>query len=795
MAINTDNVQRLYVAYFNRPSDPVGQTFWESQLSSTTAANQAQLTTLAAGFSGSAEYLALTAGQTSAQLVNNLYINLFGRAAETAGLNFWAARLAAGTETVASIALQLTFSAQGTDAIAIANKLAAANTFTTALDTTAEITGYSGTAAAAAGRSYLAPVTDVASTLTTAQAGVNAAVIAATAAGTAATGSTFTLTTSIDNFTGTSSNDTFIGDINTTSAADQIVGSGGTDTLKLFGITSAVSPAFSGIETVVLEGQTAGGFDVSAKTDVTSLQLVNPTTAQTYTTAQGQAISLATVDAAETNTFAGNTVTSLALALNGVASTGADATIALTGTALTSLAITTSTAASQVTLTNTGAALTTVTVAGDKALELGSALTTITTINASTSTGGVDIDAIGASKLAFTGGTGNDRINMGATLAANDVIVGGTGTDTLAIDDADTLTALLAVGVSGFEILEASAADATAFDVDTIITNNTLTGILVSSSGGNATVNNINSGAINNISFTGDAPTTVVLTGKGFLSGGTTDAATVILNNSVADNADGVDIATSLTFTQVDKLTVNATSDDTTAARAILNSVAALTATDLDNLVITGNAAVSITTAATTAAVQEVDASGSTGAVTFIGTASPLATLIYRGNSNVDTVTAIDAATNAVTLFTGGGSDVLNLGVTGATHALNFTATDFTTGDVRAGNAITINTGNAFQAADTVTLNFSSAVEALLKSGGTALNAASANVVLVGTAFSATTNVIAVDGGNNTTLQFDLNGDGTFTAAADFSIELLGLANNTLNYIAATDLFTFTATA
>ncbi|GEM_PF-5073852 len=172
--INTDAVQRLYVAYFNRPADPIGLEYWESRLPDTVA-NQAELTTLAgSGFSGSAEYAGLYAGQDNEQTVNSLYNNLFGRNAEPAGLVHWAGRLTAGTETFASIALQLTYSAQSTDATAIANKLAASTAFTTALDTIPEIVGYSGTAAAASARSWLARVTDTATPLSTATADMGA---------------------------------------------------------------------------------------------------------------------------------------------------------------------------------------------------------------------------------------------------------------------------------------------------------------------------------------------------------------------------------------------------------------------------------------------------------------------------------------------------------------------------------------------------------------------------------------------------------------------------------------------
>ena len=96
-------------------------------------------------------------------------MNLFGRHCETAAVrDTWAGWLTDGTYTFAQIALQLTYSAQGTDATAVANKLAAATAFTNALDTTVKVGGYSGTAAAARVRAWLATVTDVAATLTAA---------------------------------------------------------------------------------------------------------------------------------------------------------------------------------------------------------------------------------------------------------------------------------------------------------------------------------------------------------------------------------------------------------------------------------------------------------------------------------------------------------------------------------------------------------------------------------------------------------------------------------------------------
>src|SRR3989338_10122048 len=170
MGINTDAVQRLYVAYFNRPADPAGLAAFEALLSPTVAATQAELEAIATNFRTSQEYIDLYAGMGNTAIVNSMYNNLFGRDCESlAVLNAWTNWIADGTYTFETIALQLTYSAQGTDATAIANKLAASTAFTAALDTTAEIAGYAGTTAAAMARTWLASATVDGTTHTTAE--------------------------------------------------------------------------------------------------------------------------------------------------------------------------------------------------------------------------------------------------------------------------------------------------------------------------------------------------------------------------------------------------------------------------------------------------------------------------------------------------------------------------------------------------------------------------------------------------------------------------------------------------
>lgn len=597
------------------------------------------------------------------------------------------------------------------------------------------------------------------------------------------------LTAGVDNIVGTSGNDTIVGDNVSTSAGDQINGGAGTDTLKLYG--NAVKPAFSNVEKVYLNGNTAG-FDVSTNSEVTNLDLDDVATGQIYTIANGQAVSVSNIAATEVVDFAGNTVTALNLALNNVAATGADATIDLNSTAQTSLSITTSGTKSQVTLLNTGAKLDTINIAADVALELGSALTTVKTINAAASTAGVDIDAVGASDLTFTGGAGDDRIALGNTLTAADTIKGGAGTDTLSISDADTIDSAAEVAnVTEFEIFEAAAADTTTYDLSFLNAKNSLTGLIIAGAGATTTVSNINAASVGNISITADA--TAVLTAKDFVSGGTSDTATITLGTGTAAVSD-VDAV--LTFDNLDVLNLVSKSDGTptkTVGGAEENSLT-LTATDLEKIVITGDEAVVVTTAAGTLP-TEIDASGMTDAAVSIdtGTNSAIVSLLVKGTAQNDTIKIDNGATLTSTLYLGGGNDTVTVtgGGTGA-HVLKFTAEALNSGDVKAGNVSTV-TLSSVAAGDTITLDFTSAFEGLLKSGGTVLSASSANVNIHGTTLSATTNIAATQTANNMVVQIDLNGDGAYNAADDYQITLVGTGtDDTLVYNAATDVFTFT---
>jgi hypothetical protein len=159
MADNTNAVEKLYVAYFSRPADPAGLAFWNNELN--TNPNALQL--ISANFAGSAEYKAAYAGMSNAQVVSAVYQHLFGRAAEQAGVDFWAQKLDAKAITIDNVVTQIAAGAQTTDLFAYNAKVAVATTYTAHIDTAAEQAAYSGAAANNVAINYIAAVKDLAS--------------------------------------------------------------------------------------------------------------------------------------------------------------------------------------------------------------------------------------------------------------------------------------------------------------------------------------------------------------------------------------------------------------------------------------------------------------------------------------------------------------------------------------------------------------------------------------------------------------------------------------------------------
>jgi hypothetical protein len=188
-----NQIQQLYVAYFNRPADPDGLAYWETVVENSKAGADAALKAITAQFAKEPEYTKAFANMSNGEIVDKIYLNMFGRAADADGKAYWVGLLDSKKVTIDRAVADIAAAAKNQDLVTINNKVAASVAFTAALDTQAEKDGYKGDAAAAIAKTFLAGITDAASfAAATAPATLNATVAKAVAAGTP-----FTLTSGL----------------------------------------------------------------------------------------------------------------------------------------------------------------------------------------------------------------------------------------------------------------------------------------------------------------------------------------------------------------------------------------------------------------------------------------------------------------------------------------------------------------------------------------------------------------------------------------------------------------------
>jgi Ca2+-binding RTX toxin-like protein len=650
MTIATD-IQSLYIAYFNRPADYLGLKYWTAQAQ----ANGGSVAAVANAFSASPEYTAQFAGQSSAQIINTIYMNLFGRPAEPDAITYWGTRLDNKTFNIGTIATSILVGAQNLDKTTISNKVAAAEAFYAAMDTSVEIIGYDGAAANNVVKTWLSTVTSDAASLTaaTTPAALNTVLANAAAAHDNTSGTTFALTSAVDNLTGTAGNDTFVAD-NTgataqSGAADVINGGSGNDTLKVFlaaGATTFTAPALSSVETVHLNGGVATAYTSPGNLIVEAPVLTGGAVATaTYTVGSGSTVTLkdANVTANSTTTVAAGGATAN-VTLNGWTSTGAAIanTLDLSTAANTALNLTAA-GSSKVTLTNTGGAITTLNILGSAAANV-TLPAAITTINAAAATGNVTITEGGlvAAGFKFTGGSGNDTItlvdNQFGTLTAGTQLNGGTGTDKLVIADT-ALTAAEAAklnAVAGFESLgltgvitldAATVSTFKAFSVD---------------AGVAATINNLATGS-----------TTTIANGGATVTLGTSVG---VLDHTIT--LSGVNVVAGVNVAGITNLTVNSNG---TSANTIT-----LANSDNSSVTLKGASDITLALAAGTAVASKIDASALTGKATLTGSSIVGSGDIIIGGSAADT---INGGSGADTLTGGAGADTFVFGAAAAANA------------------------------------------------------------------------------------------------------------------------------
>ncbi len=468
MATYTEAVQKLYVAYFSRPADAAGLTYWENVVAKANGNTAA----VSAAFAASQEYKDTFAGKSAYQIIDTIYMNLFGRAAESAALTFWGQGLLNGNFTIDNAVTAIAAGAQGTDLVAYNSKVAAATAFTAALDTSAEMIGYTGTAANTAAKTWLAGIKD--------EATLKAAIEPAALNGTVGTvtnppivGQTYNLTQGLDTLVGTSANDTFNaysfntttgGEAITLNMADSIDGGAGNDTLNI-DVTAArnstLEGSFKNIETININAAAATAavaVNASKFAGATAINQIGKAGAITNL-AVGTTAGFVSTGTDAMSVTAAAAAASAAVNLSGVADT---ATLAIGGAALAAVTV----SGTRTDVAEDGMAQLDLTVAAGKdvqSIKVTSNQSTKLTIDDSASTNKVTaVDASGSTaRITFTGdadvvtiatGSGGDVVTFaGATSAAtasaaavnasvstgagNDTItVGGTGTGTVTVD-------------------------------------------------------------------------------------------------------------------------------------------------------------------------------------------------------------------------------------------------------------------------------------------------------------------------------------------------------------------------
>ena len=731
---NVNPVIREYQAAFGRVPDQAGAAFWVGQV----AANPtAALAALGTTFANSAEFNARFGANATTvatpSVVTALYTNVLGRTPDAAGLAFWQASGLTAAQLLNAFAGSPEF---------VANAAPSVTTFQQA-----EIAGNAPTTGSLFGTG-----------------------------GIVVPGSNFTLTTGVDNISGTAGNDTVIAD-NTDatkkqlSVADTINGGAGTDTLKVFLDTAATTvptATLSSIETLVLNGGVITAFDasVSAFTGVTSLVIdsaIQPA-ATTYTLGKGQSISLANLAPGQATTTtialaATNTDATAGVTLNNVV-TGTTTTwlntLDFSSAKTTAVNIATTGAASTVSLTNTGAAITKLVISGDQKLSLTEDAATsaaIVTIDASANNAGVSVNTkagtVGGA-FKFTGGAGNDTVTFAndalGTIISGAQLDGGAGTgDKIGLFDTALSAAETAAinAAKGFEVIGLNAnitVDAStlatykAYSIDTaaltVVENNLAT----------ATTTTIAKGA-----------TAVTVAG----AVGVIDTA-IVLGSSTAAGA------TTASLTTTGLTNVALTSNGTSG-----NTITALHNSDNSVFTIKGAADLTVTGVDGTAVASKFDASAFTGKLTINGSNLTGSGDIIIGGTGADT---INGGKGADTMTGGAGADTFSFTSTAAATASGATfgqadvITDFVIGTDKLQFAGVTDVVSAQQTA------VAAAVTALAAGSTDAQIAtamATANTTNLGVSFATF--------GGNTYVLYETTGASTGVAADDVFIKLTGL--------------------
>jgi hypothetical protein len=657
-------LQELYVAYFGRAADPTGLDYWTSK-GITTAK-------FAADSHAALEFKSVYGSLSTESQVNQIYKNLFDRSADAAGLSYWTQEINLGNLKLGEIATHLIWAAQNNsgsedDKTALTNKTNAAVAYTAEVKSTAAgILAYQPLSAdpwtagdnITEAKSYMSGIDkDTAHTA----AGVTTSVAVITGNGVPAEKKSFTLTTSVDSFTGGDGGDTFTADNTGTTPTSSTA-------------ASAAIPKLTSVEKINIYDMDVA-FNASGVTGLTNLNVYRGEGDDTYTVASGVDVGLNELvvgtgtDAVKTTVAYSATQTSANLTLDGVTAKGTDDAedVAITGAKVTTVNVTTSgtksvfdaldvAAATAINL-DLGVALTapvetsgtkgTITVTGTGKATLNTVDTGITTLDASGSSGGLVAQIVGGTELVLTGSSGDDTITSCTTdaLATTNklAVSGGAGTDTLVIGDAsDVNTAADAARYTGFEKVKVSATQNMKLLSDDVVA-------VEVAAATSASITGLSADQAKDITISGNQGTAVTFAGRS--TGGTADVLTLDLKSATATT--NVTVAGGV-FTGYETVNINAS----TGTAATDSTTVFATAADTKAINLTGTADFAATLTSThTDGVAFT--STSTGAVTVTGNVAKASTITT--GSGADEITL--STTLGSTYSTGAGNDIITTAI------------------------------------------------------------------------------------------------------------------------------------
>ena len=798
--LTSTQLQQQYIAYFGRPGDPAGIKYWLSSGSGISSARE-----FAEKIYAQDEYKTATVGSKSTEeQVNSLYVNLFGRQADSTGLLYWTNEIEKGNLVLANVATDLIWaasnpsegnSAQATlDAEALANKVAAAEAYTAEVEaSTSAILAYQPEstspwktgAAFSSAKTYL---TGIDSTTAHTSSGITTTVSSMTS-GSSVEGNNFTLTNSsnqttggADNFTGTTGDDTFLA---LSDAAldngDVVDGGSGTDTLTARYSIDADKTLNTSVKNVEVfkvdfdDGSTAGkdltvnvsGFTgltdvVGIDGDDTGTNAANASTLNFTKIAAGVNLGVTRGDAnliydfdyasttglADTSTLKLDTAKARNVIIAGIE------TLTVDTTGKSTLSELNAAAAKKLVLTGSGALTIT-----DLDPTTNSALKTV---DGSAATGKLNISNFIAGDITITGGSANDTFDVTENdIGVKDTISGGDGTDRLKVDTAQTTALPLVTSIEELELetadvaeLDSSNAASANVSIDASVISSVNNIVLDTDTGGNTdagtiTVSKLDSGdtiTVDQNAADTDSNEGVAITGT--LATDTSDDTINLVLNGLGATTTGAAAATGadvITFATVE--TINVTSNNNSGGTVTTTTVEELSGSVASTINVTGAADLILTELTNSSKLKTFDASGLTGKLTIGAAATGFdkSDLTFTAGSG-DTVITVLSLDSSDTIKGGASSkDVLTapaLGsLTATTGKLNIT--DFETVELNVSNTVK----------NTFDLSLLSGVDTVqISSESTAPGAQTINNVPAGTKISFGDKVDELDGNVDVTI-------------------------------------------